>query len=446
MLLAGCASYTGPSAWPTASPLGADLKAYRATATIPSARRKQAFQEPRGTLTLRQAMAAALLNNPRLRATSWAVRAQEAKRLQARLLPNPELEISAEDFGASKQLKGAREMELTFAVRQEIWIGGQRARSTRLAILESREAGWRYELERLAVLTRTVQAFVAVAAAQRLGALAQQEERLVRKVVRLFRERAKAGRIARQDIGRIRAEIRLSRALLKRRQLRQQLAVARQRLAVQWGGVQARFSRVAGRLEGTVALPDLTGLLSKIGKSPRVRAWQARLSTRQAAVVLSKAGAIPNLTVTGGVRVLPANGAVGFLVGLSIPLPFFNRNQGATRAARFRVVETRARLRAARVRIASLVTQAHSRAAGAAATLRHIDKAILPKARSAVTVALDAYREGKSGYLAVLDAQRTLVQLREERLAAQAGVLVALAELELLLGVPLQARTKGGRS
>ena len=444
--LAGCASFTAPSAWPDSFALGKGLTAYRPGSAPKAARTKRQFTEPTGTVTLRQALAAALLRNPALRATAWAVRAREAERLQARVLPNPELEVSVEDFGVSGQLKGAREMELTFAVRQVIWLGGQRARRSRLAGLESREAGWRYELRRLVVLTRTVQSFIAVVAAQRLLVLVGQELALLRKVVNLIGERSKAGRIARKDLGRIRADIRLSRTELKRKQLVRQLAVARQKLAAQWGGLGARFARAAGRLDGVTPLPGLKTLLARIGKSPQIRAWQARVATRRASVLLAKAGAIPNLTVTGGVRVLPDSGSVGFLVGLSIPLPFFDRNQGSTRAARFRVSETRARLREARVRIATRITTAHGRASAAMATLRSIDQAILPKAQSAIAVALSAFREGKVGYLDVLDAQRTLVQLRVERLTAQTGLLLGLAELELLLGEPLRPASRGRKS
>ena len=440
---AGCATFSGPSPWPRASALGSGYSAFRPAKPRAKAQTGRGFKEPTGTLTLRQALAAALLRSPALQATAWAVRAREAEALQARALPNPELEVSVEDFGVSGRLRGAREMELTFAVRQVLWLGGQRARRARLAALESRDAGWRYELERLAVLTRTVQSFIAVVVAQRLVALVQQEEALLRKVVHLFRERSQAGRIAAQDLGLIRAEIGLARVGLKQSQAARKLAVARQLLAAQWGGLRARFGRAAGRLDGSAPLPPLDGLLTRIGRSPRMRAWQARVATRRAAVAWSKAGAIPNLTVTGGVRALPEDGSVGFVVGLSIPLPLFDRNQGAIRAARFRVAESRERLRAARVRIASLVTQAHRGASADAEILRRIDAVILPKARVAVSVATGAYREGKAGYLAVLDAQRTLVQLRVERLSAKARLLVALAQLELLLGDTLRGPSRG---
>jgi hypothetical protein len=42
-----------------------------------------AFAEPTGTLTLKDALSAALMNNPRLAAFSWNVRVKDAEALQA---------------------------------------------------------------------------------------------------------------------------------------------------------------------------------------------------------------------------------------------------------------------------------------------------------------------------------------------------------------------------
>src|SRR5262245_55870264 len=59
------------------------------------------FREPTGTISLRDALAAALLHNPELAAFSSEVRAREARALQAGLLPNPELDTEFEDFAGS---------------------------------------------------------------------------------------------------------------------------------------------------------------------------------------------------------------------------------------------------------------------------------------------------------------------------------------------------------
>ena len=53
----------------------------------------QLNKEPRGAITLKKAVALALLNNPQLQAFSYEQRAREARALQSDLMPNPQLEI-----------------------------------------------------------------------------------------------------------------------------------------------------------------------------------------------------------------------------------------------------------------------------------------------------------------------------------------------------------------
>jgi len=48
-------------------------------------------------------------------------------------------------------------------------------------------------------------------------------------------------------------------------------------------------------------------------------------------VVLENAKKIPDLTVSGGVRRLNENDDTAFVMGFSVPLPLFDRNQGALR-------------------------------------------------------------------------------------------------------------------
>lgn len=103
-LLAACASPT-EAEHPDPRPLGADLAAYTAPQTSAAAPPPPA-EEPRGTLDLPGALAAALLRNPGLAAFSWEVRSRQAIALQAGLLPNPELGIEVENFAGSGETSG----------------------------------------------------------------------------------------------------------------------------------------------------------------------------------------------------------------------------------------------------------------------------------------------------------------------------------------------------
>ena len=67
--------------------------------------------EPSGSLTLGVALGLTLSRNPELIAFDWRVRSAEARYLQAGLLPNPEIEVTTENFGGRGDLLGFRGAE-----------------------------------------------------------------------------------------------------------------------------------------------------------------------------------------------------------------------------------------------------------------------------------------------------------------------------------------------
>ena len=75
-----------------------------------------AAPEPSGLLSLREAIAAALLGNPELTAFGYEVRAAEAQALQARRWPNPELEVEVDNFAGSGERAGFGSSEFTLSL------------------------------------------------------------------------------------------------------------------------------------------------------------------------------------------------------------------------------------------------------------------------------------------------------------------------------------------
>ena len=66
-----------------------------------------------------------------------------------------------------------------------------------------------------------------------------------------------------------------------------------------------------------------------------------------------------------------------------------------------------------------------------------LNQTTLPAARSVFKAARQAYEAGRSDYLEVLDAERTLVETRRRRVEALAAYHQAVARLEGLLAMPL---------
>ena len=167
--------------WPTPRPLGHQLDAYRPpsqpdeTDNRSTADRLESQDPPNpsGELTLRQAMALALIHSPKLRAYGWDVRRAEAQILQAGRWPNPELEVEFENFAGSGDLSDFKSLETTISLAQTFPLGGAINRRLVLAQLEAQSAGWDYEAARLDLLTQVTQRYVSVMTWQRRVTLMQ---------------------------------------------------------------------------------------------------------------------------------------------------------------------------------------------------------------------------------------------------------------------------------
>ena len=421
----------------TAPPVpNGDLPSYRAPSDPKiSERPVEAFRAPSGTISLRDALAAALVNNPELAAFSWEVRAREARALQAGLLPNPEVATEFEDFGGSGQRRGWHSAQTTVSLAQLVELGGKRAKRYRVASVEADLAGWDYETRRLTVLAAATKAFVAVLATQERLALADDLVRLASQSVQTVAGTVKTGAVS--PLEQARAEVARSRAEIDRAQLRHELEEARAALAVTWGARAATFDRVRGELKVLVRPPGLDTLVARATDNPDLARWAAELAQREATLSLEQARRIPDVTVRVGGRQYADNGDGAVVAEFSFPLPLFNRNQGNILDAQYGVAKARAERDAAEAGVHADLARAFEAFAAAyeqAITLRDV---AIPKARTVYDGVADAYAKGLFRYIEVLDAQRTLFELRGQYLQATAAYHSAAADLERLTGAPL---------
>jgi outer membrane protein, heavy metal efflux system len=122
------------------------------------------------------------------------------------------------------------------------------------------------------------------------------------------------------------------------------------------------------------------------------------------------------------------------IVGLSIPLPLFDRNQGAQLEALRRREAAQAQAQAESLKLCSEVLQAAGQLRLRKEEAQVLRSDILPGARSAYEAASRGFALGKFGFLDVLDAQRTWLQARSQYLQTLSQGHRARAELERRLG------------
>jgi len=392
-------------------------------------------------MSLRKAVRAALLRSPELASFAWSVRQAEAEQLQASLPPNPTLGTEFENFAGTGEFRGTRAFETTVVLSQLVELRGKRAKRMRLASLDSKLAGWDYEAKRLKVLTDVTGKYAALLAAQRRLDLARENEKLAEASLGAVRKRVSAGKSAPTE--KLKASVEAATSRVDTRRAERDLTVARQHLAATWGSHKPLFGSAVGDLAEISPPTAAEALTPLLAQNPEIARWETEAAQRQATLQAARAGAVPDVTVGVGYRHFreTENNDHAMLVTASIPLPLFDRNQGEISRARFGVLRAQIDRSAAEVRLRAQLTEACQQLSAAYEEAHSLQEVILPTAKKAYEATERSFKEGKSDYLDMLDAQRTLVETQSSHIEALAEYHQARAEVEALVGQSIESVT-----
>jgi cobalt-zinc-cadmium efflux system outer membrane protein len=289
------------------------------------------------------------------------------------------------------------------------------------------------------VFTRVSQSFVEVLSAQERVAANEELVRLAEHVFKTVAERVQAGKVS--PVEETRAKVALSSSRIGLERARRQLDAARKALAATWGSTRVTFERVDGKLDTVAAIPTAEQVAERVQQNPDLARWVTEIAQREAAVDLESARRIPDLTLGVGPRYFNETDKAAMMMEFSIPLPFFDRNQGGYLEARYQLAKAKEERRAAEAQVRAALGEAHGTLSAAFAEVTALRNEVLPGAVSAFEAAGEGYRQGKFGLLDVLDAQRTLFEARGQYIEALTGYHKAVAQVERLVGEPLSAFT-----
>ncbi len=393
-------------------------------AQVPSQERV-ALIEPAAALTLQQALQLALDANPTLAAARREVDAAAAQVLQGSLRPNPEFTYQTEDASRISRSSSV-EIGLPFET------AGKRDARMRAADLGREVAQSELDGRTLRLRAAVVAAFFDVLAAQELAVLAADSVRLAQRATDIAAKRVAAGKVS--PVEETRARVAEGGVRVTQTQADSELRNARRRLSSLWGNPSPNFTRVQGEVERLTDLPPADMIEQRLASSPLLQRAQRELARRQSLVSLEQSRAVPDFMLNVGVRRSIETSGNLALLGVTVPLPVANRNQGNILEALRREDKARDELFATQVALVSDVQQALERVGARRDEADLLRRDVLPGARSAYDAATIGFENGKFSFLEVLDAQRTLFAVKSQYLNALANVHRAQAELESLLG------------
>ncbi len=387
-------------------------------------------------LTLQTAVQLALQHNPELAAFDKEARALRGLTIQAGLLPNPIMQYDSEDISSRSDSPGARFDSIR--ISQLFETGGKRSARTRVASLGQESAEQDYAARRLDLMARVANVFLDVLAGQERLKLALAGQALAQSVLDAAAKRVKAGKAP--PIEETRARVARATADIEVEQAQRSLISFRKQLVLLWGNSTPVFAHVLGDLEVFVAIPELNVLETRLQQNPLTLRSLKNLEQRQALFTLEKARRIPDITVNAGIRRYGhdiANDTTA-LIGVSVPLPLFDRNQGNLMAAQQRINRAMDEQVATDLQLKALLTQAYESLIAADTQIGKLRDEILPGARETFRMASRGYELGRFGFLELLDAQRTLFQNQMLYLQALTNYQRLINEIERLTAEPME--------
>lgn len=384
-----------------------------------------ASAEPAAPLTLEMALARAAAGNFSLSAASREVEANEGAIQQAGVLPNPEIALSMEDFRRQTRTT-------TGQVNIPLELGGKRSARVNAAERGREVAQAELRVVQSELRANVITAFFDVLIAQERVALATGSAGIAAKGAQAAARRVTAGKIS--PVEETKARVEQANAELEAAEATAELLSARQALSSLWGEATPSFTTVQGNLDTLPSRPAPDMLLQALDNAPALASNRSELDRRQALIAVERSKRYPDLTVSVGAKRDNDLGRNQVIVGISVPLPLFDRNQGNLHEAIVRADKAQDELQANRVRLSNELRQASSQLSISRASAQTLKTVVLPGAQQAYDAASKGFEAGKFGFLDVLDAQRTLFQARIRYLTVLANTYKSVAAIDRIVG------------
>lgn len=389
-----------------------------------------------GGLTLNAAIARALARSPRIQSFEAARQSTQGQRRQAGVWQNPEIGVQAENIAGQDDYRGFNSAEITYGVSQLVEIGGKRDARVAIADRSIDLADLDYQAARLDLVRDVTQAFAEAASAEEEVKIAQEQQNLAGDVLQSVTKRVDAAREPLIQKSKANVALATSRIALEKAQRDYDAAL---KILGNLMGEGVGVNRIDTGSFYEIKPPlEAADVKAAIERNPDITRWKQSIAKSEAEWELEKANAVPDPRINVGVRDFRNTDSKAFVVGVSIPLPILNSNQGNIAKAGAEVTKTKVDQKVSELSLGSEFVKALQAQQVAYAQATTLKDAVVPEAEHAFSLSRQGYTAGKFAYLEVLDAQRTLADARLQYVEALKEYHVQRANVERLTATHLQ--------
>ena len=381
--------------------------------------------EPPKLLRLEVALGLAMGANPEISVAMREKEATEGARIQAGVRHNPYISSEIQDTRSDTR-------QITLQFNQEIELGNKRESRLALAYILYTKATAELDALKATIHANTVNAFYEVLVAQERLALSKSSFEVANAALNAATKRVNAGKSS--PVEETKSNIAASSAKIELNQANSQLNSSRKRLSALWGNPSPVFEQAYGDVENIPLVPSFENLLALLENAPAIGIANLEVSARGGSTKLARSQSTPNITISAGIVHNQELGLNQAILGLSAPIPLFDRNQGNVQEAVSLQYKAQDELIALKTQLATKLAGEHERLSVARLSAISLREEILPGAQNAFEAANKGFNAGKFNFLDVLDAQRTLFQAKSQYIQVLLDAHKAIAEIESILG------------
>ncbi|HHI9467501.1 TPA: TolC family protein [Legionella anisa] len=382
--------------------------------------------------TFKQALEMAYRNNPELQAEMDKAEALRGIFIQSGLYPNPQLTLTAENFGGSGSYSSYEAAETTASITQPIPLGRRLQYLKKATYADYLASLAQIKVQKAALYRAVGVAYVDALYAGQWHQVTKKLIRLNQDIVTAIEHRVKAGAGAELDL-RL-AQVRLGDARIQENKAARDALSQRAKLARLLGdGLRVDKPLVDKGLPG-VSL-NWVALLKKLPQSPQLVQLQQQLQAKRATITAVKKSVWPDLNIQLGGRHFSDDDSNAAVASAFAEVPIYNRNQGKIMTAEAQYTQTAHEFQGTRLDVRQNIYVAFLQAQQSHYEATLVTDSLLPLARKSIKLAQEGYQMGRYTYVELSTALNSLYEEERHYQQAHADYHKALIQLTGLLGL-----------
>jgi len=395
------------------------------------------------SLSIDEAVTAALESNPEIRAAVRRLSLAQLKTTTARSLDDPMLMMRDWDTPLRRPWD-LNQAQLMVSLQQTFPSRPKRDQRARLAEDDVGVAAIDLEILRQGVTAEVRKLCADLMRNADEMRVQERQSTLLKEALAVALAQYTTGKAPQADV--LRAQMALTRLNEQLIELEEERDNARAQLNALMGKQPDKAIEIAGSYAAPAALPSIEELeQAAIDHRPELAALRTQIAKSRDEGKLTRLAMKPDFTVGLGYMLMPTGSMArnAYMAELSMNLPWLNRERhdGEAKQADAATDVSQAELDARASTVFLEIRQAQIEVLAAERRVKLYRDTLLPQAEASFKASTAAYQNNRAEFMSLIDAQNLLLDIQSAYYKASAATDAGMAKLERAIGEPIQATT-----